>query len=53
VAIDAFIVRMSLVPAVMALMGRRAWWMPRWLARVLPDLDLEGAKLRAPMVPKD
>jgi len=51
VAIDAFIVRMTLVPAVMALMGRRAWWMPSWLGRLLPDLDLEGAKLQAPMEP--
>jgi len=47
VSIDAFIVRMTLVPAVMALMGRRAWWIPSWLARVLPDLDLEGSKLQA------
>ena len=45
VAIDAFVVRMTLVPAAMTLMGRRAWWMPRWLGRVLPNLDLEGAKL--------
>jgi len=51
VAIDAFIVRMTLVPAVMALMGRRAWWMPSWLGRILPNLDLEGAKLQAPMEP--
>jgi len=51
VAIDAFVVRMTLVPAVMALMGRRAWWMPSWLGRILPDLDLEGAKLQAPMEP--
>ena len=49
VAIDAFIVRMTLVPAVMALMGRGAWWMPNWLGRLLPNLDLEGTKLQAPM----
>jgi uncharacterized membrane protein YdfJ with MMPL/SSD domain len=47
VAIDAFIVRMTLVPAAMALMGRRAWWIPGWLDRLLPNLDLEGAKLQA------
>jgi uncharacterized membrane protein YdfJ with MMPL/SSD domain len=42
---DAFIVRMTLVPAVMALLGRRAWWMPRRLGRLVPDLDIEGEKL--------
>ena len=45
VLVDAFVVRMTLVPAVLALMGRSAWWLPRWLDRVLPDLDVEGAKL--------
>ncbi|WP_328806144.1 MMPL family transporter [Streptacidiphilus fuscans] len=39
VAIDAFLVRMTLVPAVLALVDRRAWWLPRWLDRVLPNLD--------------
>ena len=42
---DAFIVRMTLVPAVMALLGKRAWWMPKRLGRVLPELDIEGEKL--------
>jgi len=42
---DAFIVRMTLVPAVMALLGRRAWWMPRRLGRLVPNLDIEGEKL--------
>jgi RND superfamily putative drug exporter len=51
VAVDAFIVRMTLVPAAMALMGRRAWWLPGWLGRLLPDLDLEGAKLDGPTGP--
>ncbi len=36
---------MTLVPAVMAMFGDRAWWLPRWLDRVLPDLDVEGDKL--------
>ncbi|KHL01204.1 MMPL family transporter [Sinomonas humi] len=45
VLLDAFVVRMTLVPAVMRLIGRGAWWLPRWLARLLPDLDIEGAKL--------
>ncbi|MDE0546167.1 MMPL family transporter [Microbacterium sp. C7(2022)] len=42
IAIDAFLVRMTLVPAVMALLGEKAWWMPRWLDRVLPHFDIEG-----------
>ena len=46
VAIDAFVVRMTIVPAVMALLGRSAWWLPRWLDRLLPDMDVEGEKLR-------
>ena len=48
VLVDAFVVRMTLVPAVLALLGRSAWWLPRWLDRLLPDLDVEGAKLTAP-----
>ena len=47
IALDAFVVRMTLVPAVLALMGRSAWWLPRWLDRALPDLDVEGARLGA------
>ncbi|QEO08561.1 MMPL family transporter [Protaetiibacter larvae] len=46
VAIDAFLVRMTLVPAVMALFGRHAWYLPRWLDRILPDVDVEGEGLR-------
>ncbi|GAA1533931.1 MMPL family transporter [Actinomadura kijaniata] len=46
VAFDAFVVRMTIVPAVMALLGRSAWWLPRWLDRLLPDVDVEGEKLR-------
>ncbi|MFD5989722.1 MMPL family transporter [Streptomyces cyaneofuscatus] len=42
---DAFIVRMALVPAVMALLGDRAWWLPKWLDRVLPRVDVEGESL--------
>ncbi|WP_350349586.1 MMPL family transporter [Agromyces sp. G08B096] len=47
VAFDAFLVRMTLVPAAMALAGRGAWWLPRRLARLLPDVDIEGEGLRA------
>jgi RND superfamily putative drug exporter len=39
---DAFLVRMTLVPAVMALLGAHAWWMPRWLGKRLPHFDIEG-----------
>ena len=42
VAVDATIVRCLLVPAILALLGRRAWWMPRWLERVTPPLSIEG-----------
>ncbi|MFI8778128.1 MMPL family transporter [Brachybacterium paraconglomeratum] len=42
---DAFVVRMILVPATLALLGRAAWWMPRWLDRILPNLDVEGENL--------
>ncbi|MFB6609492.1 MMPL family transporter [Agromyces sp. NPDC056379] len=46
VAFDAFLVRMTLVPAAMALAGNAAWWLPKWLARVLPNVDIEGEGLR-------
>jgi RND superfamily putative drug exporter len=42
IAIDATVVRCMLVPAVMALLDRSAWWMPRWLDRVLPRISIEG-----------
>ena len=42
---DAFLVRLLFVPATMRLLGRAAWWLPKWLDRLLPDLDVEGAKL--------
>ncbi|MFI8232006.1 MMPL family transporter [Streptomyces sp. NPDC085900] len=43
---DAFIVRMAIVPAVLALLGRRAWWLPKWLDRALPNVDVEGEGLK-------
>ncbi|MGP4087069.1 MMPL family transporter [Streptomyces sp. KR55] len=43
---DAFIVRMAIVPAVLALLGRKAWWLPKWLDRALPNVDVEGEGLR-------
>jgi len=45
ILVDAFVVRMTLIPAVMALLGERAWWLPRWLDRLLPHVDVEGASL--------
>lgn len=47
ILIDAFIIRMTLVPAVMAVFGDKAWWLPKWLDRLLPNLDVEGDKLIA------
>jgi RND superfamily putative drug exporter len=43
VLIDASLVRMILVPAIMSLLGARAWWLPRWLQPVVPNLQLESA----------
>lgn len=45
VLVDAFVVRMLVVPALMHLLGGSAWWLPRWLDRILPDVDVEGAAL--------
>jgi len=42
IAIDAFLVRMTLIPAVMAILGDRAWRIPRWMQRILPHVDIEG-----------
>jgi len=43
---DAFVVRMAIVPAVLALLGKAAWWLPKWLDRALPNVDVEGEGLR-------
>jgi RND superfamily putative drug exporter len=42
---DAFLVRLLLIPAAMHLLGNSAWWFPKWLDRIVPDVDVEGAKL--------
>jgi putative drug exporter of the RND superfamily len=42
IAIDATLVRCLLVPAIMVLLGRRAWWLPRWMDRLLPHVSIEG-----------
>jgi hypothetical protein len=46
VAIDAFMVRMTFVPAVLGLLGRRSWWLPAWLARILPSVDIEDTDVQ-------
>ncbi|KAB7835364.1 MMPL family transporter [Streptomyces mobaraensis] len=43
---DAFIVRMAIVPAVLALLGKAAWWLPSWLDKALPNVDVEGEGLQ-------
>jgi len=45
VFLDAFVVRLTLVPAVMAIAGSRLWYHPRWFARHVPDPDIEGQRL--------
>lgn len=47
VLFDAFIVRMTLVPAIMAMMGRSVWYLPKWLDRILPNVDIEGESILA------
>lgn len=47
VLIDAFVIRMTLMPALMHLLGEKAWYLPRWLDKILPDLDVEGSRLAA------
>ncbi|RIX52440.1 MMPL family transporter [Paenibacillus nanensis] len=43
--VDAFIVRMMIVPAIMTLMPRAAWYFPRWLNRITPKIDVEGESI--------
>ena len=43
--IDAFVIRLTLIPAVMSFLGKSAWWLPKWMDRVLPSLDTEGHAL--------
>ena len=45
VLVDAFVVRLLIIPAVMHLLGSAAWWIPKWLDRILPNVDVEGASL--------
>ncbi|WP_130797104.1 MMPL family transporter [Streptomyces otsuchiensis] len=45
VLFDAFVVRMAIIPALLAILGKSAWWLPAWLDRVLPNVDVEGERL--------
>lgn len=45
VLFDAFIVRLTIVPAVMTLLGEHAWYLPKWVNRIMPNIDVEGEKL--------
>ena len=45
---DAFVVRMALIPALMYLLGEKAWYLPKWLDRILPNVDVEGEQLERP-----
>ncbi|AAK81361.1 RND superfamily putative drug exporter/membrane protein YdfJ [Clostridium acetobutylicum] len=45
VLFDAFVIRMTFVPAVMILLGKKAWYMPKWLDRILPNIDIEGESI--------
>ncbi|NEA31602.1 MMPL family transporter [Streptomyces sp. SID13031] len=53
VLIDAFVVRMSIVPAVLSLLGDRAWSFPKWLDRITPKVDIEGESLQIPPKPTE
>lgn len=53
VAVDAFIVRMTLIPAVLILLGDRAWWIPEGLGRILPSFDVEGEGLTRELAAAD
>lgn len=45
VLLDAFVVRLLLVPSVLHLLGPAAWWLPKWIDRILPNVDVEGTAL--------
>ena len=46
IVFDAFVVRMMIIPATMFLLGDRAWWLPKWIDRILPNVDIEGEGLK-------
>mgnify|MGYP003378028508 FL=1 len=48
ILIDAFLIRMTLIPALLHLADERAWWLPGWLDRLLPTIDIDGQRLARP-----
>jgi RND superfamily putative drug exporter len=54
IVLDTFLIRLALLPALMSMFADAVWWLPRWLDRLVPDLDIEGDKLpRSGLVPAD
>ncbi|MFP3887356.1 MMPL family transporter [Priestia filamentosa] len=53
VLFDAFIVRLAIVPAVMTLLGKSAWYLPRWMDKILPNIDIEGESIMKMMKRKE
>ena len=53
VLLDAFLVRMTIIPALMTLLGEKAWWIPGWLDRILPNVDVEGESLQEGRAPTE
>ena len=47
VLIDAFVVRMMIIPATMFVLDKKAWWFPRWLDKITPNMDIEGEALHS------
>lgn len=52
IAFDAFVVRMTIVPAMLSLLGKSAWWIPAWLDKIIPNVDVEGEKLHQALAEK-
>lgn len=51
IVFDAFIVRMVLIPSLLYILGEKAWWLPTWLDRILPNVDVEGESLERDSLP--
>jgi len=51
IVFDAFIVRMVLIPSLLYILGEKAWWLPKWLDRILPNVDVEGESLERDSIP--
>jgi membrane protein YdfJ len=45
VLFDTFVVILTIVPAIMTLMGKSAWYLPKWLDKILPNIDIEGSSI--------